>query len=223
MHSCHGLSPLARGTAIEKAAPTYSAAKRFIPARAGNRRDGLRGLNPITVYPRSRGEQMRAKYFFPFTFGLSPLARGTVSQLLRVSIAVRFIPAHAGNRLGTSAQPVEPSVYPRSRGEQVHINNTVCGDFGLSPLTRGTELKLHFPVGWGRFIPAHAGNRLAFGGNVINQTVYPRSRGEQGVPSPVRDNTYGLSPLARGTVEKQREIAETNRFIPARAGNRLKW
>ncbi len=52
--------------------------------------------------------------------------------------------------------------------------------------------------------------------------VYPRSRGEQVVEDAASSDSSGLSPLARGTETARLMPATVKRFIPARAGNRLK-
>ncbi len=124
-----GLSPLARGTALN--AMWAEKLARFIPARAVYPRS--RGLSPLArgtglsisalrfsaaVYPRSRGEQLPYPPSDPHPPGLSPLARGTGQQLIVRRLRRRFIPARAGNRR-VRKMPIEtPTVYPRSRGEQ---------------------------------------------------------------------------------------------------------
>ena len=71
------------------------------------------------VHPRSCGEQ-RLLIFLPVVFtGSSPLVRGTVTLLLLTLLAVRFIPARAGNSHRYLVQLIYPPVHPRSCGEQV--------------------------------------------------------------------------------------------------------
>ncbi len=71
----NGLSPLARGTHVERV-DSYIR-RRFIPAGAGNTASRSNGCSTITVYPRWRGEHADFKQ-----------ARNP---------AFRFIPAGAGN------------------------------------------------------------------------------------------------------------------------------
>ena len=112
-----GLSPLARGTRkLRRPAP---AARRFIPAGAGNTNKALTGDITLTVYPRWRGEHQLLRLFDLSSAGLSPLARGTLQERIRQRRQGRFIPAGAGNTLRDIA----------SRG-LIH---------GLSPLARGTQ------------------------------------------------------------------------------------
>ena len=77
---------------------------------------------------------------------------------------------------------------------------------GLSPLARGTQLKgRRYPVNT-RFIPAGAGNTSVHNDYVCHAADYPRWRGEHlknvGYPVYIR----GLSPLARGTLNKLRPV-----------------
>ncbi len=70
-----GLSPLARGT-LAFNTDSFSV-PRFIPAGAGNTlSDGI-VTRLIPVYPRWRGEHIKAFFSGFITGGLSPLARGT--------------------------------------------------------------------------------------------------------------------------------------------------
>ena len=70
-------------------------------------------------------------------------------------------------------------VYPRWRGEHFQMSNEFISYDGLSPLARGTPVRLVRFIGEVRFIPAGAGNTAES-------------------PSP-RFARAGLSPLARGT------------------------
>ncbi len=93
--------------------------------------------------------------------GLSPLARGTLTDFIDRPIDLRFIPAGAGNTQIPLSLPSLFPVYPRWRGE--HGLCALVGENGggLSPLARGT----HFPDRvlriLSRFIPAGAGNTLS--------------------------------------------------------------
>jgi len=73
-----GLSPLARGTRATSCAGLPRCW--FIPAGAGNTRDILRGIAPVLVYPRWRGEHTPVVTVKAGIIGLSPLARGTLNN-----------------------------------------------------------------------------------------------------------------------------------------------
>ncbi len=110
-----GLSPLARGTRkLRRPAP---AARRFIPAGAGNTNKALTGDITLTVYPRWRGEHKARNFYSALDPGLSPLARGTQCGRFRGIVRRRFIPAGAGNTSSDAKSGAAKSVYPRWRGE----------------------------------------------------------------------------------------------------------
>ncbi len=131
-----------------------------------------------TVYPRWRGELFppcgkRVRFR-----GLSPLARGTLINLVYIGLRGRFIPAGAGNSRSQSCSICPVSVYPRWRGELQITNFRKSLGNGLSPLARGTHRGIQFRCGIVRFIPAGAGNSPVRAGSNPAQTVYPRWRGE---------------------------------------------
>ena len=153
-----------------------------------------------TVHPRWRGEQP--------------------SRIPSASRQPRFIPAGAGNR-PTKKQPnCQRQVHPRWRGEQSWTHSPVDRMRGSSPLARGTEILQTEPFCHLRFIPAGAGNSIAY--STIRQcfSVHPRWRGEQIEIQREGNQVLGSSPLARGTVSFQSWKILSSRFIPAGAGNR---
>ena len=90
---------------------------------------------------------------------------------------------------------------------------------GLSPLARGTWALPEWGLFCTRFIPAAAGNSRWPALLRTNSTVYPRWRGELWWSRNPRQNTGGLSPLARGTLIRYQWAPLYWRFIPAGAGN----
>ena len=90
-----GLSPLARGTQVSR--PEGWVIFRFIPAGAGNSDSSRASMSLATVYPRWRGELASVSVTIDMRGGLSPLARGTLSNLIARGGEKRFIPAGAGN------------------------------------------------------------------------------------------------------------------------------
>ncbi len=192
-----GLSPLARGTPV--CTMRSLSLSRFIPAGAGNTKQ-LANMKPyIPVYPRWRGEHASIRTFTFTVAGLSPLARGTLSEGRFWLAAMRFIPAGAGNtQLG---------------GSGFYF---CCG---LSPLARGTLSLLNLGFDYWRFIPAGAGNTPAVLAAHYSTPVYPRWRGEHGLLTTSTALSVGLSPLARGTRQFAFVALHTRRFIPAGAGN----
>ena len=148
--------------------------------------------------------------------------RGTASLANAARSAWRFIPARAGNSGGIGRLRVNVTVHPRSCGEQYQALWRSLKDRGSSPLVRGTGPVCSAYRRQGRFIPARAGNRCQRLKIHNPLPVHPRSCGEQ-VPQAQSDDPHsGSSPLVRGTGLRRRLSAASRRFIPARAGNRIR-
>ncbi len=132
----------------------------------------------MVVYPRWRGELDRTASVVSSGSGLSPLARGTPVFANLWTIAIRFIPAGAGNTGARNTKPCICSVYPRWRGEHEMLVSVNAANTGLSPLARGTHYAFLRLPGFCRFIPAGAGNTPTLSIIMVSDTVYPRWRGE---------------------------------------------
>ena len=171
------------------------------------------------VYPRWRGEHGLGSTPLSLARGLSPLARGTPDSLTRRTRARRFIPAGAGNTSNRPHRSNRYSVYPRWRGEHNGAFHCSAGDSGLSPLARGTRAELRGVLVCRRFIPAGAGNTNPSTRVTLSRSVYPRWRGEHTEYPMIWTDRTGLSPLARGTLDKTDRGGDYERFIPAGAGN----
>ena len=149
-----------------------------IPAGAGNSRRIVRLSGIESVYPRWRGELFSDEDLLVFTFGLSPLARGTPSSVSFLTSTVRFIPAGAGNSWQPAPQRRAGAVYPRWRGELFGYIPVFGIVGGLSPLARGTQARDEKHARAKRFIPAGAGNSTQVTTHAAPLSVYPRWRGE---------------------------------------------
>ena len=92
---------------------------RFIPACAGNswQRPRPRWIRP--VHPRVCGEQSRLEAEQRAHAGSSPRVRGTEIPMSQSPLAVRFIPACAGNSRSSTGAPGLNTVHPRVCGEQL--------------------------------------------------------------------------------------------------------
>ncbi len=173
----------------------------------------------MVVYPRWRGELDRTASVVSSGSGLSPLARGTPVFANLWTIAIRFIPAGAGNTGSATAAPMTTSVYPRWRGEHEMLVSVNAANTGLSPLARGTHILQNTRLISTRFIPAGAGNTALSFSYYRPATVYPRWRGEH-YRTDCRILFFcGLSPLVRGTQRQVVAALRGRRFIPAGAGN----
>jgi len=90
---------------------------------------------------------------------------------------------------------------------------------GSSPRARGTLAKQAEEIDKERFIPARAGNTRPRAKASTPCSVHPRARGEHYVFHLTKNNDYGSSPRARGTLRLAILQLLHRRFIPARAGN----
>ena len=133
-----GSSPLARGT--HPLVHTDTSHTRLIPARAGNTMGPPTGEVGFTAHPRSRGEHIHALLARAPAVGSSPLARGTLSDLLVGCAASRLIPARAGNTPHLRDSTLTRAAHPRSRGEHLRSWRRLTSSAGSSPLARGTHL-----------------------------------------------------------------------------------
>ena len=155
------------------------------------------------VHPRPRGEHGLMGSPLVVQFGSSPPARGTpLAAAVRRRVR-RFIPARAGNTLKRG----KPDVFFA----------------GSSPPARGTLLARTCSRMPKRFIPARAGNTLASPTTMPPSPVHPRPRGEHFSLAWLVSPYLGSSPPARGTREWRPVCWALLRFIPARAGNTLKY
>ena len=192
-----GSSPRVRGT--DPASAGTAAAGRFIPACAGNSWRHRETTQRSAVHPRVCGEQFISTDSLPGPIGSSPRVRGTGQRRPRRSLALRFIPACAGNRRAPTPAVQWTTVHPRVCGEQIEGRHYDACTVGSSPRVRGTAASAHFLEREVRFIPACAGNRVGIVRRSYSRTVHPRVCGELGAT--------GFSECGRC------------RFIPACAGN----
>ena len=214
-----GSSPRARGTPA--GASRGRPEERFIPASAGNTGCPVRARVPHAVHPRERGEHFGSAVHRATKIGSSPRARGTPLRELVRQDAHRFIPASAGNTRATAAPDRRRPVHPRERGEHRYTAGSRPLLAGSSPRARGTRLQVRAGQAVVRFIPASAGNTAPPGSPPSARPVHPRERGEH-IPRKVTGvKQNGSSPRARGTHPAHGHGGETERFIPASAGNTI--
>ena len=198
----NGSSPRVRGTATGHYAPDNR--HRFIPACAGNRYNRGQRDEARPVHPRVCGEQHKNPLPTNADAGSSPRVRGTVLGMTEIILALRFIPACAGNspRDVPGIRPTIRPVHPRVCGEQYSRWVTDKALAGSSPRVRGTALFAAVLAARSRFIPACAGNS-AFGGTIaVLRPVHPRVCGEQLTDAFWTDSNGGSSPRVRGTVTR---------------------
>ena len=194
---CGGLSPCARGTLPP---PLSQAVRlRFIPVCSGNAHI-IYAKPPVhAVYPRVLGERLTGFRGSLKSVGLSPCARGTLTNSRSIFSDNRFIPVCSGNARG--------------------INNSESYLRGLSPCARGTLFDCRRYASKTRFIPVCSGNADRNSMAFVFDTVYPRVLGERLQFERPFARIYGLSPCARGTPCWQWPLIVLYRFIPVCSGN----
>ena len=130
----------------------------FIPARAGNTRATSTPASRTSVHPRTGGEHYFATDLAFARAGSSPHGRGTLNRADVMLNIQRFIPARAGNTIGTCTGITDKPVHPRTGGEHRYMALATDLFGGSSPHGRGTLRIHHCRMLTGRFIPARAGN-----------------------------------------------------------------
>ena len=215
--TCVGSSPLARGT--HRLVSRLRAHLGLIPARAGNTASSGAGGAALRAHPRSRGEHLGDKEVAPLHLGLSPLARGTLSDLMEKPAWTGLIPARAGNTHRRMRGATRLWAHPRSRGEHSPKTAREVERQGSSPLARGTPNAESVTRTFEGLIPARAGNTITNDIWHYFQWAHPRSRGEHHLPYGRYARILGSSPLARGTHSSVEDPAGAGGLIPARAGN----
>ena len=193
--------------------------QRFIPACAGNARDGARRLVALAVHPRVCGERVPMMHGQWCRSGSSPRVRGTrlglalglvlggSSPRVRGTLAVgslklhrgRFIPACAGNAVGVGVLMGLPPVHPRVCGERDGGADPFGQGPGSSPRVRGTRPRQEVARHVDRFIPACAGNAGVRGSARRPPPVHPRVCGERAGGAGGQTFSGGSSPRVRGT------------------------
>ena len=172
-----GSSPRVRGTG----GPTDGddIRIRFIPACAGNGGKNRPAHSSRAVHPRVCGERPAVPELRFAANGSSPRVRGTGLGRDRGLLAIRFIPACAGNGEDHLHDGCGRSVHPRVCGERLAGKRHLTGSPGSSPRVRGTVHQADHDPGAIRFIPACAGNGALRQLLCWQTAVHPRVCGER--------------------------------------------
>ncbi len=194
---CDGSSPRVRGTPSKPRSMLVG--KRFIPACAGNARQGGICGTGSTVHPRVCGERTAAKRIKHRVAGSSPSVRGTRCACSDRPSPYWFIPACAGNAAGVPIEIAVKTVHPRVCGERWRLSPSTRYAGGSSPRVRGTHVQPGFVARDQRFIPACAGNACKGPGKTGTLAVHPRVCGERLLAARQQIGATGSSPRVRGT------------------------
>ena len=192
-----GPSPRGRGTHL----PTLVrlAARRAIPARAGNAITLQARHIGVTGHPRAGGERVARTRSAASNSGPSPRGRGTPPGTSTAPGSRRAIPARAGNAAFSASSRFVLSGHPRAGGERAQSGRPSPSFIGPSPRGRGTRGGDPRRRTLRRAIPARAGNAGACrcpGGALPG---HPRAGGERSMPCASFVPVPGPSPRGRGT------------------------
>ena len=115
--SARGSSPLTRGKLL--LCRGGHGHGRLIPAHAGKTNDDGKPDTSEEAHPRSRGENIPAKFRPSREQGSSPLTRGKQGRNCDKKSRIGLIPAHAGKTGVAGAAGAGVWAHPRSRGENL--------------------------------------------------------------------------------------------------------
>ena len=171
----------------------------IIPAYAGNTLP-FKSLSIIAWdHPRVCGEHMQRLGSVLGVSGSSPRMRGTLSISFFRVLALRIIPAYAGNTCEGRRRCGQDRDHPRVCGEHVLSDEAFVRSQGSSPRMRGTPLVVDRHHGVTGIIPAYAGNTDEFRKSSVILEDHPRVCGEHDSIHPSVIPATGSSPRMRGT------------------------
>ncbi len=170
------------------------------------------------VYPRMRGGAFSGISSTSMTPGLSPHARGSHFPAHPAPAASGSIPACAGEPNGDGDADRLFRVYPRMRGGASFSGGRTSAYMGLSPHARGSRHRWQRGVYHPGSIPACAGEPASARLDFPSDGVYPRMRGGAVAIRQQRQQSPGLSPHARGSLQQEFADGYIEGSIPACAG-----
>ena len=212
-----GSSPRMRGTPAGRR--NHHRQPRIIPADAGNTSSDANTVSAPGDHPRGCGEHTNADRIATYGYGSSPRMRGTPLIYKQSILAVRIIPADAGNTAPLDTSRDTYKDHPRGCGEH-SIARTVAMMFkGSSPRMRGTHNWSAVNLNDPRIIPADAGNTGKGESRARTSRDHPRGCGEHHLKQTADQPNPGSSPRMRGTPLIGLVLVGLTRIIPADAGN----
>ena len=155
--------------------------------------------------------------------GLSPRLRGNLDLLVQSGVAMRSIPALAGEPLVVFMGAALIAVYPRACGGTITPPRKDTAPAGLSPRLRGNRGAADVQLTPGGSIPALAGEPESDAKPSHDKWVYPRACGGTPRALPNSNLVTGLSPRLRGNQTTMRLGCGYHRSIPALAGEPRSW
>ena len=211
-----GSSPRMRGKLNRTSTPMMPL--RIIPAHAGQTPDWRGRAHGTTDHPRACGANFAGNEAGWARAGSSPRMRGKHLAAVGDAVAVRIIPAHAGQTAYRSQGPSRPSDHPRACGANEARLASESHAFGSSPRMRGKPAARSRRVMRVRIIPAHAGQTSAAARAGWSRPDHPRACGANVLTLHLHHAASGSSPRMRGKRQMATLMSSTQRIIPAHAG-----
>ena len=150
--------------------------------------------------------------------GSSPRMRGKLGRGETEVVAVRIIPAHAGQTHGLMIADRRSSDHPRACGANRFTGIVPVIRIGSSPRMRGKHRWAGCPRWLRRIIPAHAGQTHPHERRRPSISDHPRACGANRLSCWTSSQGFGSSPRMRGKLEHSITLGHTGRIIPAHAG-----
>ena len=173
------------------------------------------------AHPRVGGEHTISARANCWRDGSSPRGRGTRRDRSHEGVALRLIPAWAGNTTQRKPRLQRLTAHPRVGGEHQCEAVALKALGGSSPRGRGTLRALQHRAHVRRLIPAWAGNTPGSTHRTLDDAAHPRVGGEHNAGIEAEYRKRGSSPRGRGTRWQEIRDVYPERLIPAWAGNTL--
>ena len=211
-----GSSPRMRGKRPEHRGPNGRG--RIIPAHAGQTPPSAPSCRRRPDHPRACGANSIRHPFAVTALGSSPRMRGKQRPVAPKRVAVRIIPAHAGQTDLPYGRAIESTDHPRACGANAHQRGGQHAQTGSSPRMRGKLFGT--PDTWNhpRIIPAHAGQTHRQTIRDSSRADHPRACGANQLRQSRYSPPGGSSPRMRGKRFVPWDTQPILRIIPAHAG-----
>ena len=196
---------------------------RIIPAHAGQTRWSRLFVSVCTDHPRACGANSASGTGPSYGTGSSPRMRGKPAACGRGPLAVRIIPAHAGQTIALRYPQTTCPDHPRACGANYDLQADPKGNAGSSPRMRGKRGRERHGRWCHRIIPAHAGQTRHHQTCRRPRPDHPRACGANKRSVDLQGSGVGSSPRMRGKHDVSKGARQRRRIIPAHAGQTPSW
>ena len=149
--------------------------------------------------------------------------RGKPAACGRGPLAVRIIPAHAGQTIALRYPQTTCPDHPRACGANYDLQADPKGNAGSSPRMRGKRGRERHGRWCHRIIPAHAGQTRHHQTCRRPRPDHPRACGANKRSVDLQGSGVGSSPRMRGKHDVSKGARQRRRIIPAHAGQTVRF